>query len=58
MTKGSGSRTWVLLPLGTLRSHRLCFPLSLTTLTTYFPSGEMAATAALPEFVTCVASKV
>ena len=48
----------MLLPVGTLRSHRLCFPLSFTTLTTYLPSGEMAAAVALPELVTCVTSKV
>ena len=46
------------LPVATLRSHRLYFPLSKITATMYFPSGEMAATRALPEFVTCVTAKV
>src|SRR5271165_841388 len=46
--------TWVSLPVGRLRNQRLSIPLSSITLTTYLPSGEMAARAALPEFVTCV----
>ena len=58
MAKGSSSRTCVLLPVGTLRSQRLSFPLSFITLTTYLPSGEMAAPVALPELVTCVTSKL
>jgi len=52
-----GAMTWVSLPVGTLRSHRLCIPLSSVTLRTYLPSGEIAACAALPEFVICVMVK-
>ena len=43
--------------LGTLRSHKLSSPLSSITLSTYLPSGEIAARAALPVFVTCVTVK-
>src|SRR5262249_36646021 len=32
----------------TWRTSKLCFPASLETWTTYFPSGEMAAREALP----------
>lgn len=43
--------TCVSLPVATLRSQRLLWPLSLSTLSMYLPSGEMAADPALPELV-------
>src|SRR5262249_9924320 len=46
--------TCVSLPVGRLRRNRLSSPLSRITLSTYLPSGEIAARAALPVFVICV----
>src|SRR5437870_4280667 len=40
-----------------LRSHKLCNPLSLMTVSTYRASGEMAVRAAFPVVVTCVTPK-
>src|SRR6267378_6075676 len=52
-----GGSTWVSLPVATLRSQRLFSPLSSITVSTYFPSGDMAVTVARLELVTCVMAK-
>ena len=45
------------LPVATLRSQRLFSPLSFITVSTYFASGDMAATTARLELVTWVMAK-
>src|ERR1700724_2470865 len=52
-----GGTTCVSLPVATLRSHRLFSPLSFITVSTYFASGEIAATMARLELVTWVMAK-
>src|SRR5215831_5891549 len=52
-----GGRTCVSLPVATLRSQRLFSPLSSSTVSTYFPSSEIAVTTARLELVTCVIAK-
>jgi len=47
-----GGTIFVSLPVGTLRSHRLFSPLSFITVSTYFPSEDIAVTTALVELVT------
>jgi hypothetical protein len=44
----------VSLLVGRLRSHRLCNPLLLMTVSTYLPSGEIAVSVAFPDVVTWV----
>src|SRR5215472_3009495 len=53
----SAGRTWTSLLVPTFRTHRLCFSASRKTYTTYRPSGEIAAFAALPfsvSFAICI----
>ena len=51
--RSAGATTCVSLFVGTLRNHRLDFPASSNWLRIYLPSGEMAARADFPLFVTC-----
>ena len=49
----------MLLFVGTLRSHKLTWPLfSLIRLRMYFPSGDIATNAALPSSVNLVTVKL
>src|SRR5579863_5918311 len=52
-----GGTTWASLPVATLRSQRLFSPLSFITVSTYFASGDMAATTARLELVSWVMAK-